>query len=99
MNSGLLSPIPYTGGPMGRQSMRVLSLIAAIVVPTLVAAAALAAPPTVGVLTFQPMPEIYKDAFRRSLREQGFVDGKDVTIDWRTGDGTVARIDQLAAYL
>jgi len=79
--------------------MRVLSLIAAIVVPTLVAVAALAAPRTVGVLTFQPMPEIYKDAFRKSLRDQGFVDGKDVTIDWRTGDGTVARIDQLAADL
>ena len=75
--------------------MRVLSLIAAIVVPTFVSAA----PPTVGVLTFQPMLEIYKDAFRKSLREQGFADGKDVTIDWRTGDGTVARADQLAAEL
>ena len=80
--------------------MRVLRLIAAIVVPTLwAAAAAFAAPPTVGVLTFQPMPEVYKDAFRKSLREQGFADGKDIKIDWRTGDGTVARADQLAADL
>ena len=75
--------------------MRVLWLIAAIVVPT----ALLAATPTVGVLTFQPMPDIYKEAFRKSLREQGFAEGKDVTIDWRTGDGTIARIDQLAADL
>ena len=75
--------------------MRVLWLIAAIVVPT----ALLAATPTVGVLTFQPMPEIYKEAFRKSLREQGFTDGKNVAIDWRTGDGTVARVDQLAAEL
>lgn len=75
--------------------MRVLLLIAAIVVPT----ALLAATPTVGVLIFQPMPEIYKEAFRKSLREQGFVDGKSVAIDWRTGDGTVARVDQLAAEL
>jgi len=79
--------------------MRVLRLIAAIVVPTFVAAAALAASPTVGVLTFQPMPEIYKDAFRKSLREQGFVEGKNLAIEWRAGNGTVARADQLAAEL
>lgn len=80
--------------------MRVLRLIAAIVVPTLWAAAvALAASPAVGVLTLEPLPDLYKEALRKSLREQGFTEGKNVTLDWRGGDGTVARLDQLAAEL
>jgi putative ABC transport system substrate-binding protein len=55
--------------------------------------------PRIGVLTFEPMPQIYQEAFRKSLREQGFTDGKDVMINWHAGNGTVARADQIAAEL
>src|SRR5207248_2778130 len=39
----------------------------------------------------------YEDAFRKGLRAQGFTDGKEVTIDWRSAEGKVERADQIAA--
>ena len=74
--------------------MRVLLLVAAIAVPIFAAHAQTA---KVGVLTFEAMPELYKEAFRKSLRDQGFTDGRNVSIDWRTTDGKVSRADQIAA--
>jgi len=74
--------------------MRVLLLVAAIVVPIFAAHAQTA---KIGVLTFETMPDLYKEAFRKSLRDQGFTDGKNVSIDWRTADGKVDRADQIAA--
>ena len=75
--------------------MRVLLLVAAIVVPML----ASAQQARIGVLTFEQTPEPFKDAFRKGLREQGYVEGKNLVIEWRSADGTVERANQLAAEL
>jgi len=69
----------------------------AVVASFAFAAAQAADLPRIGVLTFEPLPAAYQEAFRKSLREQGFTDRKDVVIDWRTSDGKVERANQIAA--
>ena len=68
-------------------------LLTAIGVPT----AVLSEPARIGVLTFETMPQAYKEAFRRSLRDQGFSDGREVAIDWRSSEGSVPNADKIAA--
>src|SRR5262245_51507039 len=36
-------------------------------------------------------------AFRQGLRDAGYIEGRDVVIDWRSADGDYARLTQLAA--
>lgn len=81
---------------MRRQAVVALLVAAGACASTSAQAADL---PRIGVLTFEPMAPVYQETFRKSLREQGFTDGKDVAIDWRAGNGTVSRADQIAADL
>src|SRR6266850_5164102 len=89
-----LSPIPYTDGGKGRQTMRVLLAIAAIAMPMFTAHAQNA---KIGVLAFQQNLDTFKDAFRAGLREHGFTEGKNIVVEWRGADGNVERTNQIAA--
>jgi len=41
----------------------------------------------------------HTDAFRQGLRQLGYAEGKDFVIEYRPGDGTLHRLNELAAEL
>jgi putative ABC transport system substrate-binding protein len=52
--------------------------------------------PTVGWLGIQPgVPRVF-DAFRRGLAEIGFLEGRDVTLDYHTAEGHLEQLPSLA---
>ena len=57
--------------------------------------------PRVGYLT-RETPEVSKshdEAFRQGLREYGWVEGENITIEWRHGDGSADPLPGLATEL
>ena len=44
-------------------------------------------------------PDVYYDAFVRGMRELGYVEGKNLVIEWRFADGKPERLSTLAAQL
>ena len=44
-------------------------------------------------------PDPFYDAFARALRELGYVEGKNLVIEWRFADGDYTRLDALAREL
>jgi putative ABC transport system substrate-binding protein len=54
----------------------------------------------IGVLLVLLSPEGKEaQAFRRGLRDAGYVEGRDVVVEWRSANGDYARLPQLAADL
>jgi ABC-type uncharacterized transport system substrate-binding protein len=59
-----------------------------------------ASPRRIGVLLVIFSPESKEaQAFRQGLRDAGYVEGRDVVIEWRTTNGDYARIPELVAGL
>ena len=44
-------------------------------------------------------PDIWYDMFTQSMRKQGYIDGKNLVIEWRFADGDYKRLPGLAAEL
>jgi len=57
--------------------------------------------PRIGYLTVASLSSNMArvEAFRQGLRELGYIEGKNVVIEWRSADGKVERQDELAAEL
>src|SRR3954453_12922727 len=56
--------------------------------------------PRIGFLHYGspgPSPEI--DAFRQGLRELGYIEGKNITIEYRCASGQVGQMPELAAEM
>jgi ABC-type uncharacterized transport system substrate-binding protein len=54
---------------------------------------------TIGVLASTQLTEPVQAAIRESLREHGYVEGRNIVIEWRSADGRLDRADALAIEL
>jgi putative tryptophan/tyrosine transport system substrate-binding protein len=83
---------------MDRRRFLMTSLAGALATP-LAAEAQQAAkgPARVGVLYPGPKPLGPLEAFRHGLVEFGYVEGQNLTIDWRFADGRNEQLPQLAS--
>src|SRR4051794_19565833 len=52
--------------------------------------------PRIGYLGDHPIPA-FNEAFRQGLREHGYVDGQNLTIEWRFAEGSPEALAGLAA--
>src|SRR5215469_16353344 len=57
--------------------------------------------PRIGVLLTSPRAAMSArtEAFQPGLRELGYVEGKNIVIEWRSADGKVDRLPELVAEL
>src|SRR5262249_17955291 len=55
--------------------------------------------PRVGVLVAESAPHPFTEAFRSGMRELGYVEGRNVAIEWRYADALFARAVELATEL
>jgi putative ABC transport system substrate-binding protein len=89
-------------GEMNKRKLGSFALCALL--PALCASAEAQQPkkiPRIAYLTAAPLPALTNrlDAFRQGLRELGYVEGKDILIEWRSADGKVDNLPPLAAEL
>ena len=82
-----------------RNILNFLLVIGALVVHTAVANAQ--QPPKVPRIGFlsAALVEPFREAFRQGLREQGYVDGQNIAIEWRHSEGKVEGLPALATEL
>lgn len=55
--------------------------------------------PRVGVLTFTTLTQDFRDAFTEGLRAEGYVEGRNIRIEWRSAEGRADRAARTAAEL
>src|SRR5262249_19891772 len=55
--------------------------------------------PRIGYLALGTRAAYRFEAFRQGLRQLGYAEGKDFVIEYRSGDGTLHRLNELAAEL
>ncbi len=81
---------------MGSRRRLILLGLVALGVP----ASAAGQPPQrlrrIGFITLASLVDPRIEAFRKGLRELGYIDGKSIAIDWRSADGNAERLPALA---
>jgi len=53
--------------------------------------------PRIGYVQGRPGPMEFDEAFRRGLRELGYIEGQNITVDYRWGDGKEERLPDMMA--
>ena len=85
---------------MDRRRFLLASLAGALAVPLSAGAQQTASRRRIGVLFVLQSPSGREArAFQQGLRDMGYVEGRDVAIEWRAANGDYARLPQLAADL
>src|SRR3990172_7337915 len=85
--------------------LRAIGLIAALALGILLAPLAAEAQqarkgPRIGFLFYgSPGPSPELDAFREGLRELGYIEGQNITVEYRFASGRVERLPELAVEL
>jgi putative ABC transport system substrate-binding protein len=99
-----LSPLSGSGNPKSAIQNRKLVWIVALVVTLAMCGAVVNAQqpakiPRIGYLTVSSLSANVTrvEAFRQGLRELGYVEGKNIVIDWRSGEGKLERESELVA--
>jgi putative ABC transport system substrate-binding protein len=87
------------------QNRKLLGIVAHVIALVMCGAMATAQQPKkvprIGLLTVNPPQAIATrlEAFRRGLRDLGYVEGQNIVIEWRSADGKVERMPELVAEL
>lgn len=86
---------------MGNKIFRIVLCAMSLAVSSCAHAQQPAKIPRIGWLSGAPLSTITTrmDAFRRGLRELGYVEGKNIIVEWRAADGKVERLATIAAEL
>lgn len=50
----------------------------------------------IGFITLASLADPRIEAFRKGMRELGYIEGKSISIDWRSADGSAERLPELA---
>jgi putative tryptophan/tyrosine transport system substrate-binding protein len=53
--------------------------------------------PRVGVLVFTPMAKEVQEGFRQGFRDYGYVEGRNILVDWRSAEGSTDRAHAIAS--
>jgi len=82
---------------MDRRRFLLTSLVGAFAWP--IGTEAQQRPPSIGVLLFLPLTRKAQDEFRHGFREHGFIEGRNLLVEWRSAQGSTDRAASLAMEL
>jgi ABC-type uncharacterized transport system substrate-binding protein len=77
----------------------ILTVVLTLLVGTYAQAGQSATTPRIGYLSLGPGPSPRSEALQQGLRDLGYVEGRNITIDYRWADGNLARLQEAAADL
>jgi putative ABC transport system substrate-binding protein len=84
---------------MDRRRFLLTALAGALVAPLAAGAEQASRPPTIGVLATARLTKAIQAAIRDGLREYGYVEGRNIAVEWRAAEGRLDRAAALATEL
>jgi putative ABC transport system substrate-binding protein len=83
---------------MDRRRFLLTSLVGALAAPLAAEAQPAGRVYRVGVLTLVSVP-MYEEVFRQGLKDRGYIEGRNLTLEWGRAEGKPERLPALAAEL
>ena len=84
---------------MSRSAALAFSLVLGVCLMTFPLSAEAQGPgsiPRVGVLVFTEITQDFRDAFGQGLRDQGYIEGQNIRVEWRSANGRSDRASDIA---